>query len=583
MQQANKAADRGDMAHPKKGIITLLPSVIQPFSLRTAYGVRIGKWSPFGLLPSLDKRHWPDDLWVGNEERGKHVFNRRFTLAGCDISFSRHIGWFSKEGSTNWLRALHSFDWMRDVIAYNDSKTGAKLLRGFVEDWIFASDRMHAIAREPEIMGERVANWVLYTPVIQRNAPKIFRRRVLHASVRQALILRGLLRAGDSEAGLSAIKGLLYVALTLPQCSFLYDEALDYLQAELDVTLNGERHKKIRNPEDLHRILRNIIDIRLALEKLADKEHEKLEAAISLLGKTLQYFLHADGGFPLFNGANQGDATDIAQTLDMLQQISAKSATSEVLIANDDAMMEFCGYGRLEAGKSVVLMDVAAPEVGDGDSYFGALSFEMSHGLQRYVVNCGTFIGNDPAWSRVVRTTAAHSTICVDDRNSCQLHKMALPKLEVVENKDAPNVARRIVARDGYQFFEGIYNGYVPYSGLVHTRQLLMNDAGERFSGADHLEIFDGYDNARSHDVNLRFHLHPSVKAKRLMNGMVSLSSQDGEEEWMFHASVGQAVELEEGIYLGIDGKPVSTTQIVIYAPFSPETPWAIEWSFIKN
>jgi uncharacterized heparinase superfamily protein len=551
----------------------------------------MGSWSPFGLLPNLDKKHWPDDLWAGDEERGKHIANRRFTLAGCDISFSRHIGWYSKEGSVQWLRALHSFSWIRDVVAYDrhkkdeKPKSSAKLLRNFVEDWIFASDRQHPIAREPEVMGERVASWVQYAPLLQKNAPPLFRRRLLYSMVRQALALRSMLRMQEGVAQLAAIKGVLYASLTIPQCGFMYQDALKNLQIHLDSLTDLEQHPQVRNPYYLHSTLRHLIDIQSTLHKLAHKDDVQMDDVIFALGRMLQHVLHNDGGFALFNGATEGKPAAIAQTSAQAMQVDMPAIAERAAEqTTPSAMMERTGYARLEAATSVVLVDAAPPaQQQQKDSYYGTLSFEFSHGLQRYVVNCGAFIGNDPAWSRVVKATAAHSTICIDDRNSCQFHANATPQLHLDERHEMPTIQRRLVDRDGYCFFEGIYNGYQPYSGLIHTRQLLMNDSGTRFSGADHLKLSDASANARSHDVNLRFHLHPSVQVKRLMNGMVLLSSADGLEEWTFHASVGQAVELEEGIYLGAGGKPVATTQIVIYAPFNPGDEWVLEWSFIKN
>lgn len=565
-------------------MIGLLPGIIQPFSLNAAYAVRIGGWSPFGLRPPASDEAWPQDLWTGNEERGKHIANRRFTLAGCDISFSRHIGWYSKEGSLQWLRALHGFDWMRDVVAY-DHKAGAKLLRGFIEDWVFASDRLHPIAREVDVMGERLANWVTHGRLLLDGAPPAFRRRMLHSMVRQALALRRMMRQKDGKPGLPAIKGLLFVALTLPQCGFLYKEALQHLRKHAVALVDIEHHPQVRNPVYLHATLRSLIDLQSALHRLTGLEDADLDNAVFQMAQMLAQVLHLDGGFSLFNGATEGDPDAIGQTLAFAQEsiLRDETALRSAQQVTPTAMMERTGYARLQAGDTLVLVDTAPADYTCADAYYGTLSFEMGHRGQRYIVNCGSFIGNDPAWSRVVKTTAAHSTVCIDDRNSCQFHGNATPQETFTEAQGQPDVQRRVVERDGYYFFEGMYNGYVPYSGLTHSRQLLINEEGTRFSGADHLELVEGYGKGRSHDVNLRFHLHPSVRAKRLMNGMVILTSADGGEEWTFHASVGQAVELEESIYLGIDGKPQATSQIIIYAPFAPESKWVVEWSLIKS
>lgn len=573
------------MVKPQNGMIGLLPAVMQPFSLRAAYALRVGGWSPFGLNPGMADAAWPEDLWSGDETRGKHIANRRFTLAGCDISFSRHIGWYSKEGSLQWLRALHSFSWMRDVIAFNDSKSGIALLRNFIEDWIFASDRLHPIAREPDVMGERLASWVIHGRLLLHNAPPVFRRRVLHSMVRQALALRQMLRNSEGVIGLAAIKGILLVSITLPQCGFLYKDAQRALRRHVDALSDMANHPRGRNPVYLHATLRSLVEIQRALQHVSGVDDSELNETILYMAQTLAHVLHGDGGFALFNGASEGQAEDIQQTLACALQGMEKNDTALRIASQTTptAMMERSGYARLHAGDTVVLVDTAPAEYTNPDAFYGTLSFEMGHKTQRYIVNCGSFIGNDPAWSRVVKTTAAHSTVCVDDRNSCQFHSNAVPHSNLSESASQPEVERRVVERDGYHFFEGTYNGYAPYAGLLHSRQLLINEAGTRFSGADHLMLTKEYENGRSHDVNLRFHLHPSVQAKRLMNGMVILTSADGSEEWTFHSSVGQAVELDESIYLGLDGKPHSTSQIIIYAPFAPEAKWVVEWSLIKS
>ena len=49
-----------------------------------------------------------------------------------------------------------------------------------------------------------------------------------------------------------------------------------------------------------------------------------------------------------------------------------------------------------------------------------ALAFEMSHGLQRIVVNCGLPGTNKETWRQVARATAAHSTVVFNDTSSAR-------------------------------------------------------------------------------------------------------------------------------------------------------------------
>ncbi len=49
------------------------------------------------------------------------------------------------------------------------------------------------------------------------------------------------------------------------------------------------------------------------------------------------------------------------------------------------------------------------------------LSFEMSHGRERIIVNCGAYRGPKPNWWRVARASAAHSVLVVADTNSVEI------------------------------------------------------------------------------------------------------------------------------------------------------------------
>ena len=174
-----------------------------------------------------------------------------------------------------------------------------------------------------------------------------------------------------------------------------------------------------------------------------------------------------------------------------------------------------------------------------------------------------------------MKSTAAHSAVCVDDRNSCQF-------LASAEEEDVkPDLQRRLVEREGYLYFEGVYDGYAPYAGLTHTRQLLLNHDGTRFSGSDQLVMAEDWPKPRSHDVNLRFHLHPAVSVDRAGNGHIMLTTPTS--RWLFQSSVGAAADVEESVYLGTQSKPVLSKQIIMYAPFAPGDEWLIEWSFIKH
>src|SRR5581483_5436718 len=93
------------------------------------------------------------------------------------------------------------------------------------------------------------------------------------------------------------------------------------------------------------------------------------------------------------------------------------------ILAYDDAHgaplanAPYSGYQRAEAQGLVVVMDTGTPPplVMSQEAHAGCLSFELSSGLQRIVVNCGLPATSRETWRQVARATAAHSTVVFND------------------------------------------------------------------------------------------------------------------------------------------------------------------------
>ena len=74
-------------------------------------------------------------------------------------------------------------------------------------------------------------------------------------------------------------------------------------------------------------------------------------------------------------------------------------------------------------GRAWLLVDTGKPPPPgfDGEAHAGMLSFELSQGRERIIVNCGGYRGAKPAWRRVARASAAHSVLVVGDTNAVEI------------------------------------------------------------------------------------------------------------------------------------------------------------------
>ncbi len=110
------------------------------------------------------------------------------------------------------------------------------------------------------------------------------------------------------------------------------------------------------------------------------------------------------------------------------------------------------------------------------------------------------------------------------------------------------------------------HDGYANDFGVIHHRALQLSPDGRALDGEDSFTPADGaaLPAGAGDEFAIRFHLHPSIKANRLSDGRGVILLLPDREVWTF-ATYGDAVEIEESVFLaGTDG-PRRTVQIVIY------------------
>jgi uncharacterized heparinase superfamily protein len=289
----------------------------------------------------------------------------------------------------------------------------------------------------------------------------------------------------------------------------------------------------------------------------------------------LRFFRHGDGSIALFNGMS-GTPTDLLATL----------------LAYDDAhgtpmaSMPHTGFQRLDAGPTTIIMDTGAPPppAVSHDAHAGCLSFELSSGPSRIVINCGMPTTGRDNWRAFARSTAAHSTLTYHNASSCQFVELTAMKRFL---HGAPVVSGPVIVEN---FREVVNNGvllttsqdgYLARFGVIHRRILMLSQDGARLDGEDSVSPAPG-GRLRGNDTDyaLRFHLHPSVKASRLSDARGVMLVLPNREVWIFEAQ-DDRVDLEDSVFLAGNDGPRRTAQIVVRQD-SRHTA-AIRWSFVRS
>ena len=126
----------------------------------------------------------------------------------------------------------------------------------------------------------------------------------------------------------------------------------------------------------------------------------------------MRFFRHGDGTFAHFNGMGPTPP-------DLMATILAYDDARGAPLAN----APHSGYQRVELGEHGAAdgyRRARRRSASASEAHAGCLSFELSHGLQRIVVNCGLPATNRETWRQVARATAAHSTVVFNDTSSCR-------------------------------------------------------------------------------------------------------------------------------------------------------------------
>ena len=185
------------------------------------------------------------------------------------------------------------------------------------------------------------------------------------------------------------------------------------------------------------------------------------------------------------------------------------------------------GFERLQAADSLVVVDTGRPPPPgfDEQAHAGALSFEMSHGRERIIVNCGAYRGAKPNWWRVARASAAHSVLVVADTNSAEIRD------DGVLGRAPASVTCERAEHDGQQWISATHDGYRDRFGLIYTRELFLAADGDDLRGEDRLTGRPGAAFA------VRFHLHPSVQASLVEDETAALLRLPSGPVWRLRAA----------------------------------------------
>ena len=495
---------------------------------------------PFGHAPATRLLFAPHDLRTSDPTTASDIYAGYYAFAGRTLRTHGESPFDSEPPSEAWAEALHGFGWLRHMHAADTAIARANA-RALVDDFIGKKRERNEIARRPAVAARRLISFLSHSPLLLEGADHVFYERfVRHVSRLADRLNLALAGAVEGAARLNCLIAVAFAAVCLDGQDGRRRRLEFLLSDELDYQILPDGGHLSRNPRLLIELLLDLLPLRETFMARGIEPPRGVLMGIERMMPHLRLFRHADGALALFNGMGT-TPPDLMATL----------------AAHDDARARpieqaaYSGYSRLSGERSIVVIDAGAPPRGahSVEAHAGCLAFEFSSGAQRLIVNCGTSRYGSAELRLAARSTAAHSTVTLDDRSSAAFGRV-LGEMRVVAGPSDVRVARQD-AEDGQEWV-GSHDGYRRSLGAVHTRRLLLSRDGATLSGEDEITLTTKPTNL---PAVARFHLHPSIRPSLIREGEGAVLALPNGEIWAFEAS-GLAVSIEESIFLAAtDGR----------------------------
>lgn len=510
----------------------------------------------------------PNDVAPRRLDDANALLKGRFTFGGETVEAIGSSVFDYQAPSLSWAEELHAFAWLPPLAAAG-GEPARKMATSLIAQWLHRYPRYCEPAYRPHILARRLIRIFAHSRFTIANSDLMWRSQ-LFVSLREQtrLLARIILEAPDGVPRFETAVAVALSGLCLDDGGNIrrLTLGLTRLQAEIIRQILPDGGHISRSPEALAEIYRLLVMLREALAARGVERPDFMRIAMERMAPMIRFFRHGDGALALFNGGAESDPRTISW---LLSQDDAR--------AKPPLQAHHSGYHRLSAGHTLALVECGRvpPGVFSGRAHAGCLSFELSSGAQRIVVNCGTAGGAGyTSWEDVLKSTAAHSAVTLANTSSAQvlqpgwLRRTLGPRLY---RGPVRTVSQRGESVRGWTVSAG-HDGYTRAFGVAIERELTLSQQGLALTGVDRILPAR---KPRAAGFVVRFHIHPDVRLSRAQSGDVLLKLPNG-EGWRFRTSLPVAVE--ESIYFG-GPAPRRCEQLVLTGEMQG-APVEITWVF---
>jgi len=440
--------------------------------------------------------------------------------------FTTNVWKLENIGKKN-IQELNKFTWISKL----DIKNEKPLAKKIIEEWLKKNKNYNSVAWDHKVTSTRIIFWICCSHFTIRNDDMVFRTHVTNNIIKQALHLNKNLKFIHDEIDkIFTLAALILVSVTFEGSQKLFQTSVKNLSSELKKITDRNGFVETKNPEDQFWLLHHLILIREFLMFSQNTVPEFVDLNIDKVGTNYKSLLLSNNHLPLFNGAKERNCTEFNKFL------KAKNL-------NFEKKHKAHNYLISKVKKYEIALDANDPpsDLYSQNYQAGCLSFEFFYNGIKIIGNSGSAKNFGDELSYLGQTTAAHSTLTINDTSSCLFQKNAMVrkyygnslvhKLKVYK-KDLNTDKHTVSVIAGH-------NGYQKNYNALYERKILINDESSKVEG-DEL-IIVAKKNMVFLNFSLRFHVPPNARLVQTHGGDILISIEN--QGWHFKSQHQNKIE----------------------------------------
>ena len=468
--------------------------------------------------------------------------------------------WENKSLKYNDFRKLQSFYWLFSI----DLKSSNEVTQSIITNWINRNKNYETKSWEIDILSKRVIAWISNSKITYNESGSNYKNSFNEIISKQVNhLINEIDRSSDFNDKMIGCTAITLSGIAYKNNKFL-EYGLNLLKKIINTSFDNNYFPKSRNIRQMIFYLKYFILIRELLKDSLNDIPEYLNEVIHFLGKSYDFIEVSLDQSLLFNGNSNSNNKDFDEYLSLFRY----------KFKNDK--LDISGYTILKNKNSVLAMDTGSnPPRNYSENYqSGPLSFEFFFKGKKLITNSGYYQDHNHQLNSISKSTAAHSTLILDNSSTCNFKKNS--KGPITVSKGFKTFDNEVNYEKNYWSIKCSHDGYLSRYGVIHQRNIKFDLDKCILFGKEKLIKKNNF---KITNFEIRFHLLPNIKVTKLQDNKSVLIELEN-SGWKFFSKDG-LIGVETGLYFGNKNKYIENQNIFI-SGLTQNNDQLIEWQISK-